>query len=35
MLPMANKSEPSLPAPGSFTGAMYWAIKQREKALEQ
>ncbi len=33
MLPMVNQRNPSLPAPGSFTGAMYWAIKQREAAL--
>jgi hypothetical protein len=33
MLPMVNESDPSLPVSGSFTGALYWAIKQREKAL--
>jgi hypothetical protein len=33
MLPMVNEADPSLPAPGSFTGALYWAIKQREAAI--
>jgi hypothetical protein len=32
MLPMINAQDPSRPAPGSFTGALYWAIKQREAA---
>ncbi len=33
MTPMINPKNPDLPAEGSFTGSMYWAIKQREKAL--
>ncbi len=33
MLPMVNETDPSLPAPGSFIGSLYWAIKQRENHL--
>lgn len=33
MLPMINPTNPDLPALGSFTGTMYWCIKQRENYL--
>ena len=35
MTPMINPKDPDLIADGSFTGALYWCIKQREKALKK